>query len=134
MGKILSHSFDVRKRRKRKKKDKTKKTKKKKKKHKKVRDDETVLPTFYEKVENNVTILKQEKYQKKLDPAHIKKQKMKKQEENLSRFGFEIRAKYRYRLDDGRIGVCKYKGQPKLAKAHEDWIGLMIEYGDGEHD
>merc|ERR1712204_155439 len=86
-----------------KKKDKTKKSKKKKtkkkKKHKKVRDDEAELPTFYEKVENNVTILEQEKYQKKLDPAHIKKQKMKKQEENLSRFGFEIRAKYRYRLD-----------------------------------
>merc|ERR1712228_1082683 len=84
---------------------KKKKKKKEKKKKKKKKKKEKELPTFYKKAENNV-----------------------------SRLGFEVKAKYRYRIDDGRIGICKYRGRPHFAKAHEDWIGLMIEFGDGVHD
>merc|ERR1712228_21570 len=116
------------------KRSKKKKKKKEKKKKKKKKKKEKELPTFYKKAENNVTILKQDKYQKKLNPEHIKKKKERKERDNLSRLGFEVKAKYRYRIDDGRIGICKYRGRPHFAKAHEDWIGLMIEFGNGSHD
>ena len=49
--------------------------------------------------------------------------------------GFEVRPNYRYRLDDGRIGQCRYIGFPLFAKSSEQWIGMVIEFnGDGEHD
>ena len=49
--------------------------------------------------------------------------------------GFEVRPNYRYRLDDGRIGQCRYIGFPLFAKTSEQWIGMVIEFnGDGEHD
>lgn len=53
---------------------------------------------------------------------------------NLSRQGFDIHINRRYRLEDGRIGVCRYKGRTEFGKSSEDWIGLVIEVGEGEHD
>lgn len=37
-------------------------------------------------------------------------------------------------MDDGRIGICKYKGRTDFGKSSEDWVGLVIEVGEGEHD
>jgi len=48
--------------------------------------------------------------------------------------GFKIKSTHRYRIDDGRIGICKFRGRTKFSKPHEDWIGIMVEYGEGEHD
>ena len=54
--------------------------------------------------------------------------------QNLSRNGFEIHTRKRYRLEDGRIGIVKFKGRTEFGKSSEDWIGLVIEVGEGEHD
>eukprot|EP01084_Bolivina_argentea_P072500 131640_1 len=53
---------------------------------------------------------------------------------NLSRGGFVMHVNHRYRLEDGRLGVCKYKGRTQFGKSSEDWIGLVIQVGVGEHD
>merc|ERR1712113_338353 len=66
-----------------------------------------------------------------LDPKkRLKSKKIK----NLSRYGFEIHTKRRYRLEDGRIGICRFKGRTEFGKSSEDWVGLVIEVGDGEND
>lgn len=71
---------------------------------------------------------------RKNDPEYRKAQREKKEALNLSRMGFRIKTKNRYRIDDGRIGICKFKGRTAFGKPHEDWIGLMIEHGDGAHN
>jgi len=54
---------------------------------------------------------------------------------NSTTGGFEVRPNYRYRLDDGRIGQCRYIGYPLFAKTSEKWIGMVIEFnGEGEHN
>jgi len=66
-----------------------------------------------------------------LDPKkRLKSKKIK----NLSRNGFEIHTRKRYRLDDGRIGICMFKGRTDFGKSSEDWVGLKVEVGEGEHD
>eukprot|EP01083_Nonionella_stella_P194981 718651_1 len=62
------------------------------------------------------------------------KRKKSKQLRNLSRAGFDIHVNKRYRLEDGRVGVCKYKGRTEFGKSSEDWIGLVLDIGEGEHD
>ena len=63
-----------------------------------------------------------------------KKRKMHKEEKNKSRGGFTIHTNRRVRLDDGRIGIVKYKGRTAFGKSSEDWIGIVIEYGKGQHN
>ena len=41
----------------------------------------------------------------------------------------EIHAKRRYKLDDGRIGICQFIGQTSFAKGI--WVGIVIENDDG---
>ena len=41
---------------------------------------------------------------------------------------------HRYILDDGRIGVCRFKGRTAFGKSSEDWIGIVVEYGTGRHN
>ena len=53
---------------------------------------------------------------------------------NFAFGGFELHIGRRYRLDDGRIGVCQFKGRTMFGKSSEDWIGLIIEYGKGKHN
>merc|ERR1711933_628630 len=60
--------------------------------------------------------------------------KKEKEAKNLSKTGFKIRTKHRYRLDAGRIGVCKFRGRTAFGKSGEDWVGIMVEYGAGDHD
>merc|ERR1712228_721898 len=69
-----------------------------------------------------------------LDPKYRKLQREKKDAENLSFTGFKIRTKRRYRIDDGRIGICMFRGRTAFGKPLEDWIGIMIEHGNGEHN
>ena len=64
----------------------------------------------------------------------VKKRKMHKEEKNKSRGGFTIHTNRRVRLDDGRIGIVKFKGRTAFGKSSEDWIGIMIEYGKGQHN
>jgi len=66
-----------------------------------------------------------------MDP---KKRAMSKKIRNLSRNGSEIHVRKRYRLEDGRVGICRFKGRTEFGKASEDWIGLLVEVGDGEND
>merc|ERR1712228_521391 len=66
-----------------------------------------------------------------MDP---KKRSKSKKIKNLSRNGFEIHTRKRYKLEDGRIGIVKFKGRTEFGKSSEDWIGLVIEVGEGEHD
>jgi len=80
------------------------------------------------------TTLKISATQKKLDPEYRKMQREKKEALNLSRMGFKIKTNHRYRIDDGRIGICKFRGRTAFAKPHEDWIGLIVEYGEGAHN
>merc|ERR1711933_650944 len=80
------------------------------------------------------TTIRRSNTHKKLDPEYRKLQREKKEAMNLSRMGFKIKTKNRYRIDDGRIGVCKFRGRTAFGKPHEDWIGLMIEHGDGAHN
>ena len=45
-----------------------------------------------------------------------------------------IHVGHRYRLDDGRIGVCRFKGRTMFGQPAHDWIGLILEVGNGEHN
>ena len=56
------------------------------------------------------------------------KRKKSKKLRNLSRTGFDLHVNHRYRLEDGRVGVCKYKGRTEFGKSSEDWIGLGLLY------
>jgi len=62
------------------------------------------------------------------------KRKKSKEYKNLSGGGFQIRVNYRYRLKDNRIGVCRFKGRTLFGKSYQDWIGIVVEHGTGEHD
>ncbi len=54
---------------------------------------------------------------------------------NATYGGFRVKINYRYRIDDNRIGLCRFIGIPLFAKTSEEWIGLVIKYnGEGEHD
>eukprot|EP01084_Bolivina_argentea_P289833 497776_1 len=54
---------------------------------------------------------------------------------NATYGGFKATINYRYRLDDNRIGLCRFIGIPLFAKTSEQWIGMVIEHnGEGEHD
>ena len=57
-----------------------------------------------------------------------------KQEKNKTRTGGTVHSNRRVRLDDGRIGVVKYKGRTAFGKSGEDWIGIVVEYGKGQHN
>merc|ERR1711971_97285 len=57
-----------------------------------------------------------------------------KEQKNESGGGFEVHTNRRVRLDDGRIGIVKYKGCTAFGKSGEDWIGIVIEYGKGQHN
>eukprot|EP01083_Nonionella_stella_P016310 45563_1 len=64
-----------------------------------------------------------------------KKRQQIKAEKNATYGGFRVKINYRYRLDDNRIGWCRFFGIPLFAKASETWIGLVIQYnGAGEND
>merc|ERR1712228_50748 len=78
--------------------------------------------------------IKQSEIDKKLDPKYRKKEREKKAAKNLSRTGFKVKVNRRYRIDDGRIGICRYRGRTAFGKDGEDWIGMMVEYGDGIHN
>ena len=41
-------------------------------------------------------------------------------------------ANHRYILDDGRIGVCRFRGRTAFGKSSEDWVGLVLEYAHGK--
>eukprot|EP01084_Bolivina_argentea_P246303 412235_1 len=62
------------------------------------------------------------------------KRKQAKELKNLSGGGFKIVVNHRYILDDGRIGICKFKGRTVFGKSSEDWIGIVVEYGNGKHN
>ena len=51
-----------------------------------------------------------------------------------SKGGFKIHVNHRYILDDGRIGVCRFKGRTAFGKSSEDWIGIVVEWGKGKHN
>ena len=106
---------------------------KKKKALKKRRSKEKLLSPKTKTVFKKTT-LRRSSTHKKNDPEYRKLQREKKEAKNLSRMGFKIKTKNRYRIDDGRIGVCKFKGRTAFGKPHEDWIGIMIEHGDGAHN
>merc|ERR1712087_1068942 len=57
-----------------------------------------------------------------------------KEQNNLSRTGFKIKVAHRYRLDDGRIGICRFRGRTLFGKSSEDWVGLRVEFGEGAHN
>jgi len=57
-----------------------------------------------------------------------------KEAKNQTRGGFKIRPNHRYRLDDGRIGICKFRGRTLFGKSSEDWVGLLVEHGVGVHN
>merc|ERR1711972_750031 len=52
------------------------------------------------------------------------KRKKIKELKNLSGGGFKIHVNHRYILDDGRIGVCRFKGRTAFGKSSEDWIDV----------
>lgn len=79
-------------------------------------------------------IIKQSETDKMLSPRYRKKMREEKAAKNLSRKGFKIKVKRRYRIDDGRIGVCKYRGRTVFGKDGEDWIGVQVEHGEGIHN
>merc|ERR1719334_1059154 len=62
------------------------------------------------------------------------KRKKIKELKNLSGGGFKIHVNHRYILDDGRIGVCRFKGRTAFGKSSEDWIGIVVEFGRGRHN
>ena len=37
-------------------------------------------------------------------------------------------------MDDGRIGICKFRGRTLFGKSSEDWVGILVEYGEGVHN
>eukprot|EP01084_Bolivina_argentea_P263896 446844_1 len=49
-------------------------------------------------------------------------------------YNIEIKPNKRYRLSDGRIGIAKYKGKTAFGKGTETYIGILLEYGEGEHN
>lgn len=54
---------------------------------------------------------------------------------NATYGGFKPTINYRYRLDDNRIGLCRFIVIPLFAKTSAQWIGLVIEHnGEGEND
>merc|ERR1719361_3094803 len=110
-----------------------KKRRKKEKMIKKKRSKEKLLSPKTKTVFKKTT-LRRSSTHKKNDPEYRKAQREKKEAMNLSRMGFKLKTKNRYRIDDGRIGICKFRGRTAFGKPHEDWIGLMIEHGDGAHN
>jgi len=95
---------------------------------------EKLLSPKTKTVFKKTTTLRRSSTHKKNDPEYRKIQREKKEAMNLSRMGFKIKTKNRYRIDDGRIGIVKFRGRTAFGKPHEDWIGLMIEHGDGAHN
>merc|ERR1712083_947249 len=85
------------------------------------------------KKKKKITV-KQSEIDKKLDPKYRKKMRKEKEAKNLSRTGFKVKVNRRYRIDDGRIGICRYRGRTAFGKDGEDWIGLLVEYGEGIHN
>merc|ERR1712228_1091001 len=77
----------------------------------------------------NKTIVRQSETSKKL-----KERKKIKEQNNLSRTGFKIKPNHRYRVDDGRIGICRFRGRTLFGKSSEDWVGIRVEFGDGVHN
>lgn len=53
---------------------------------------------------------------------------------NVNFFNINVRPNHRYRLIDGRIGVCKFKGKTSFGKGGELWVGLVMEFGQGCND
>merc|ERR1719410_2797720 len=66
-------------------------------------------------------------------PDLKKQRKSAKKERNQTRTGGTVHSNRRVRLDDGRIGVVKFKGRTAFGKSGEDWIGIVVEYGKGQH-
>merc|ERR1712154_310483 len=64
----------------------------------------------------------------------MKDRKKNKELKNLSRTGFKIKPNHRYRVDDGRIGICRFRGRTLFGKSSEDWVGMIVEFGDGVHN
>eukprot|EP01083_Nonionella_stella_P027356 75323_1 len=64
----------------------------------------------------------------------IRNKKHHKEEMNKARGGFTVHTNRRVRVDDGRIGIVKYKGRTTFGKSSEDWIGILVEYGKGQHN
>ena len=62
------------------------------------------------------TVIKRSETSKKLDPAYRREAKAQK---NLSRTG---------------IGICRFRGRTLFGKSSEDWVGLLVEYGEGAHN
>eukprot|EP01084_Bolivina_argentea_P050495 92877_1 len=62
------------------------------------------------------------------------KEKKEKENKNLSFHGNKIKLNHRYRIDDGSIGICRFRGRTLFGKSNEDWIGIVIEHGEGVHN
>merc|ERR1711933_317934 len=57
-----------------------------------------------------------------------------KKNKNKTRTGFTVHVNRRVRLDDGRIGVVRYKGRTAFDSKSNVWIGIVVEYGEGQHN
>jgi len=64
----------------------------------------------------------------------LKERKKEKELKNLSRTGFKIKVNHRYRIDDGRIGICRFRGRTLFGKSSQDWVGILVEHGEGVHN
>merc|ERR1712228_464280 len=64
----------------------------------------------------------------------IMSKRQSKELKNQSRTGFTVHTNRRVRLDDGRIGIVRFKGRTAFGKSGQDWIGIVIEYGKGQHN
>ena len=90
----------------------------------------------------DVSTIKTNKKSSKRKLFQIKKMKSRRErnkdkEKRNNNFGFGgivIHIGHRYRLDDGRIGVCRFKGRTMFGKATEDYIGIVLEIGEGKHN
>lgn len=47
---------------------------------------------------------------------------------------YTVYGNYRYRMDDGRIGICRFFDSTLFADVREKYVGMFIEFGKGEHD
>merc|ERR1712228_24813 len=61
----------------------------------------------------------------------IMSKRQSKELKNQSRTGFTVHTNRRVRLDDGRIGIVRFKGRTAFGKSGQDWIGIVIEEGKG---
>merc|ERR1712228_639608 len=123
-----------------------------KKKHKKYKTehyvkynyDDTQTPSTSDVSDENAGYSKKKKTKKKKinktvikrsgSVAIMKERKKNKELKNLSRTGFKIKPNHRYRVDDGRIGICRFRGRTLFGKSSEDWVGIRVEFGDGVHN